>query len=816
MRQTNPILRTERSRRTWAAALLSLCLLLLPRPTVAAFGPTDATAEAAPAAAPEAEAPSSPSTSKDAPATPAAEASPTDSPQDSLQLDDPVEPLVPLRPRTGREEDHVRALALFAAARVAEQKQDYEQALRNYQRTYRLDPDAVAALREIVPLSFNLGREEEGVRYAMLLAEREPADAGLLRRLAAYLTEDGETERALKFYEKAAALEDKAGAKPSAEAVLTWMEMGRLYFVAKQFDQAARYFAQVVSALENPKQFDLPSKVEEALLKRGELTYQLFGESFLEAGRVDEALAAFEKAQQLKDSPGQYLYNLARVDSKRKQPGQALAKLDRYFAGHYATQGTGPYELLEQLLAGLGLEDQLLKRLQASHDADPDNVPLAYFLGEQYRKAGKFDEAARLFAELIEKRGERPPLEAINGLVEVRRQQKDAGKLLDVIGETAARGRSLSPLGETGDALVTDQDLVRAVVSEAQARLKADAAKADYGQCLAAAQLALELQDFDTADQLFEAALKAEGAQQGEALVSWGLELFMANQYERAIKIFERALEAKAVPADNPALQFYLAGALEMSGRTEDALARAREAAELQPDTPRFASRAAWILFHAKRYDEARKEYKALLDKFDKNHESPEIRETVRDARLVLSNMSAIENNLPEAEEWLEQVLDEFPEDPGALNDLGYLWADADKHQDRALAMIQMAIDNDPKNMAYRDSLGWVLYRLGRYPEAIAELKVAASVDDPDGVILDHLAHALARNGDTAEAIAYWHRSIDAFEKSGETAMAAKARQALEEVEKQTAKPAEKTPAEAAPADDPAEPTDKQDNPEKN
>ena len=64
-----------------------------------------------------------------------------------LQLVDPLEPFVPLRPRTGREEDHVRALALFAAGRVAEQKQDYELALRNYQRAFRFDSGALAVDR---------------------------------------------------------------------------------------------------------------------------------------------------------------------------------------------------------------------------------------------------------------------------------------------------------------------------------------------------------------------------------------------------------------------------------------------------------------------------------------------------------------------------------------------------------------------------------------------------------------------------------------------------------------------------------------------
>ena len=96
-----------------------------------------------------------------------------------------------------------------------------------------------------------------------------------------------------------------------------------------------------------------------------------------------------------------------------------------------------------------------------------------------------------------------------------------------------------------------------------------------------------------------------------------------------------------------------------------------------------------------------------------------------------------------DAEEWLEQVLDEFPDDPGAHNDLGYLWADRGVHLQRALRMTRRACQSEPDNVAYRDSYGWALFRVGKYDEAVAQLRKAAAVDEPDGVILDHLGDAL-------------------------------------------------------------------------
>ncbi len=357
-----------------------------------------------------------------------------------------------------------------------------------------------------MPLAFNLDRQEEGVRYALILAEREPSDASLLRRLAMYLTEDGDTERALGLYDKAAALEQAEGKKPGADSVLMWMEMGRLYFVAKKFDQAAQYFGQVVEALANPQQYDLPPKVVQALVNKGELTYQLFGESFLQAGRPDDALAAFEKVNGFKPDESLRLYNLARVDAKRKQFAQAVAKLETYLESHSSSQGTGPYELYAEMLTELGQQDQLIERLEKYRAADQDNLPLSYFLAERYRQAGQLDKAEPIYAALIESRKKRPPLEAIIGLVEIYRQQKDAGKLLKLLGDSVGKAGTLSPLGETGDALVADKPVAEAVVAAAKAQLAEDAAQLDYGQRMAAALVALELADYATAEQLFAAA----------------------------------------------------------------------------------------------------------------------------------------------------------------------------------------------------------------------------------------------------------------------------------------------------------------------
>ena len=296
--------------------------------------------------------------------------------------------------------------------------------------------------------------------------------------------------------------------------------------------------------------------------------------------------------------------------------------------------------------------------------------------------------------------------------------------------------------------------------------------------------MAIEIKDFAAANQLFDQALKADNAKVPETLLTWGLEMLLSNQHADAARIFQRGLDEKVLPETNPTLHFYLAGALEMDGRTDAALAAACKAIELQPDSARFQSRLGWIEYHAKRFANAKQSYQVLLDKFDKQYDSAEARETLRDARLILSNICVQENKMDESEEWIEQVLDEFPEDAGVLNDLGYLWADAGKHLERAHEMIESAVKQEPKNVAYRDSLGWAPFRLEKYPEAVTELKAAVAVEEPDGVILDHLGQAQFRAGDVPGALDSWQRAIASFEKESENDKAKEVRQRIEEAKK--------------------------------
>ena len=76
-------------------------------------------------------------------------------------------------------------------------------------------------------------------------------------------------------------------------------------------------------------------------------------------------------------------------------------------------------------------------------------------------------------------------------------------------------------------------------------------------------------------------------------------------------------------------------------------------------------------------------------------------------------------DNLALMEQDLRNILDRDPDNATALNALGYTLADRTDRYDEAYALIVRANELKPNDPAITDSLGWALYRLGRYDEAI-------------------------------------------------------------------------------------------------
>ena len=94
------------------------------------------------------------------------------------------------------------------------------------------------------------------------------------------------------------------------------------------------------------------------------------------------------------------------------------------------------------------------------------------------------------------------------------------------------------------------------------------------------------------------------------------------------------------------------------------------------------------------------------------------------------------------------------------LNYLGYTMVEKRVNLDEALGMIERAVAARPDSGYIVDSLGWVLYRLGRYDEAIGHMERAAELMPTDPVVNDHLGDVLWAVDRKTEARFQWRRAL--------------------------------------------------------
>jgi len=112
------------------------------------------------------------------------------------------------------------------------------------------------------------------------------------------------------------------------------------------------------------------------------------------------------------------------------------------------------------------------------------------------------------------------------------------------------------------------------------------------------------------------------------------------------------------------------------------------------------------------------------------------------------------------AEKDFRAVLKIKPDDTDTLNALGYTLADLTQRYQEAFQYISAAYKRDPDSPAILDSMGWVLYRLGRTQESLKFLRQAAKkLDDPE--IAAHLGEVLWATGAREEARKTWKQAIE-------------------------------------------------------
>jgi tetratricopeptide (TPR) repeat protein len=125
------------------------------------------------------------------------------------------------------------------------------------------------------------------------------------------------------------------------------------------------------------------------------------------------------------------------------------------------------------------------------------------------------------------------------------------------------------------------------------------------------------------------------------------------------------------------------------------------------------------------------------------------------DLRYAVASIYEEQGRISDALRELQDLSKARPDDPAALNALGYTLADHSRDLARARRLIETAHAAAPKNAAILDSMGWVLFRQGKSADAETYLREAYA-DDRGGDIAAHLGEVLWQQGRRADARQVW------------------------------------------------------------
>jgi predicted Zn-dependent protease len=226
-----------------------------------------------------------------------------------------------------------------------------------------------------------------------------------------------------------------------------------------------------------------------------------------------------------------------------------------------------------------------------------------------------------------------------------------------------------------------------------------------------------------------------------------GLYQEQAGMHREAAASYTIAL---AAAPNNRGLKERRVRALHTAKQYSEAARFAGEARRQHPEDPRFPQLQARALFDAGDRSAAISVAESTAKAFPKDTQT----------QFTLVDIYQDAGREEDAERVLRQILAVEPSNPNALNTLGYMLAVRGEQLDEAISLVRRALEKEPDNGAFLDSLGWAYFRRGNLGEAQKYLSAAAAQMPDNSEVQDHLGDLRARQGQLQDAIDAWTRAL--------------------------------------------------------
>lgn len=520
-------------------------------------------------------------------------------------------------------------------------------------------------------------------------------------------------------------------------------------FIIVAIVTVAAIHTQLVAS-SNQKQTGSPNPtlmpVQRPDLSGGELderAYQFYVNGVIHEQTGDFVGAAENYRRALKFEPDSYEIRLSFA--------QMLFKLQRFEETLGALDPIKPvdadvYRLKAACYRAMGDDD---KAHQAYLDVvadDPDDINAFGYLASLYRQKGDVDSTIWAFENIVRIRPDNYQLWQDLAKHQIQLNHMDSAKVLflNSIANSPTAENALSYVG-LGEIYQTEEK------NDSATLIFREGIAVDPNNTLLNRVLTSHYVAVDSLGQalVYARRLSENSPLDRAAARRLGAIYYELDSLDRARVIFE----SMAGSGDHNWIDHYYLGRIDVA---DSNLVRARD--EFETVTQMADTLAgSWLdlAMIYRRMEKPDDEIKAYKDGLSK------IKDDEGTARLLFALGAAYEreNKIDEAISTFQSLIEKYPDNHQALNYLGYTLADRNMQLDYAQDLIDRAMKLEPDNAAYIDSYGWVLYRQGKYSEAVVQLTRAASLQK-DPVIFEHLGDALDRVGDDKAAKEWWQKAL--------------------------------------------------------
>jgi tetratricopeptide (TPR) repeat protein len=438
--------------------------------------------------------------------------------------------------------------------------------------------------------------------------------------------------------------------------------------------------------------------------------------------------------------------------------------------------------LLAEAYAGAGRTKDAIAWLEEQNDPR-----LAPALGDFYEREQRWSDAAKAYERALQRSPRNAELKTRYASVLLKTgNREDTGKARDVLTEVVAVRpdvQSLYLLSQAqrrmGDSRAAEASARRAIAQNSRnpwgyyALAEALEERREYQAVVN--ELAPIVADLRTkpTDNAFASTL---------LLPHLGFAYQELGQHDKAIASFE---EARKLSPKDPAVSGYLIEAHMAAKKYAAAADLARAAVADNPDDLRLLRLQAQALRHTGKgeqgiavlEDAVQKHaddpiaYVALAQLYSDLDRGPQAVKVLQDAQAKFPSDTSIvfelgaaydkQKKFADAEAAFKQLIAREPDNSAALNYLGYMLAERGERLDESVSLLQKALQIDPDNGSYLDSLGWAYFKLEKLDLAEDNLRRAADQLKSNSVIQDHHGDVLFKMGRLDEAIAAWTRALN-------------------------------------------------------